>query len=464
MNRSARPHGANRQRDRARKKGARQGARARAFAALCVDFVIGQGRTLDQAFDEVLNDELPEQERSQIKALAFGTLRWHHRHQLIISELLERPLRARDKILESLLSVGLFELVEARQPGYAAVSAAVDASRLLKRERAAGLINAALRRFSRESSELLSHAVAHDEGRYVQVQWLIDRMRKDWPDHWSGALVASLEQPPMWLRVNAARTTPAQYRERLVAEAGVDATMHDAFPDALRLERPLPVASLPGFAAGEVSVQDAAAQLAADLLAPEPGMRVLDACAAPGGKTLHLLERSGGRLDLVAVDADESRNELVEDNLRRGGYDAEVLTEDVRNVESWAGGRAFDRILVDAPCSATGVIRRHPDIKFLRRAEDIRPLSERQFAILDALWSLLAPNGRLLYATCSMLRQENDVVVSRFLDAHPDAVEIEACPASASGCGVPFDGPGLQLLPGAADTDGFYYALMERRV
>jgi 16S rRNA (cytosine967-C5)-methyltransferase len=464
MNRSTRTQGANRPRARSRKSGGRQGARARAFAALCVDLVIGQGRTLDQAFDKVLNDELPEQERSQIKALAFGALRWHHRHQLIISELLERPLRARDKILESLLSVGLFELVEARQPGYAAVSAAVDASRQLKRERAAGLINAALRRFSRDSSELLSHALAHDEGRYVQPQWFIDRMRLDWPDHWHGALAASLEQPPMWLRVNVSRTTPAAYRERLIAEAGVDATMHDEFPDALRLERPLAVSALPGFAAGEVSVQDAAAQLAAKLLAPEPGMRVLDACAAPGGKTLHLLERTGGRLDLVAVDADASRNALVEDNLARVGYEAEVLTEDARNAQSWAGERQFDRILVDAPCSATGVIRRHPDIKFLRRAADIRALSERQFAMLDALWPLLAPNGSLLYATCSVLRRENDAVIGRFLDAHPDAIEIKACPEPALRCAVPIDGPGLQLLPGAADTDGFYYALMERKV
>ncbi|MBT8444126.1 MAG: 16S rRNA (cytosine(967)-C(5))-methyltransferase RsmB, partial [Gammaproteobacteria bacterium] len=334
----------------------------------------------------------------------------------------------------------------------------------LKRERAAGLINAALRRFARDSNELLSHALAHDEGRYVQPQWLIDRMRADWPERWSGALAASLEQPPMWLRVNASRTTPAEYRERLLAEAGVDATLHDAFPDALRLERPMAVSALPGFAAGDVSVQDAAAQLAADLLASEPGMRVLDACAAPGGKTLHLLERAGGQLDLVAVDADAARNTLVEDNLARVGYGAEVLTEDALKIEPWAGERRFDRILVDAPCSATGVIRRHPDIKFLRRAKDIRPLSEQQLAMLDSLWPLLAPNGRLLYATCSMLRQENDAVVSRFLDAHPNAAVIEAGPEPAMRCTVPFDGPGLQLLPGAADTDGFYYALMERKV
>jgi 16S rRNA (cytosine967-C5)-methyltransferase len=430
MSRTPNPGGA-RKRGRRPRRSADPGARSRAFAALCVDLVIGRGRTLDQAFGEVLNEELPDQERSQIKALAFGALRWHHRHQLIIAELLERPLRTRDKVLESLLSVGLFELVEARQPEYAAVSAAVDASRQLKRDRAAGLINAALRRFSRDSSELLSHALAHEEGRYVQPQWLIDRVREDWPEHWRAALAAALEHPPMWLRVNSARTSVAAYRERLLGETDIAAMTHDGFPDALRLERPLAVSALPGFADGDVSVQDAAPQLAADLLLPEPRMRVLDACAAPGGKAMHVLERTKGRVELVAVDVDAARNALLEQNLKRIGCEAEVVTADVTDTTSWAGNRRFDRILLDVPCSATGVIRRHPDIK--------------------------------LYATCSMLRQENDAVVRRFLDAHPDAAEVDPYPASVARHAVEFEGPGLQLLPGAADTDGFYYALMERK-
>jgi len=445
-----------------RSTGTREGARARAFAALAVDHVLDQGRTLDHAFDEVLSGDLPERERSQIKALAFGALRWHHRHRLIITELLERPLRARDRVLEALLSVGVFELIDARQPGYAVVSAAVDASRQLKRPRAAGLINAALRRFQRESGELLSHAVADEEGRFAHPRWLIERVRSDWPDRWQEVLTAALERPPMWLRVNSATTSRDEYARRLVGAADIRAEAQDGCPDALRLERALPVNALPGFAAGDVSVQDAAAQLAADLLAPRPGMRVLDACAAPGGKALHLLERAGGRLNLVAVDIDTVRNALVTENLQRAGYAAEVVAADVREAAAWANGRCFDRILVDAPCSATGVIRRHPDIKFLRRPADIEPLSRRQLDMLEALWPSLEPGGRLLYATCSILRQENDAVVQRFLARYPDAADVTG-PAPLALGAVEFAGPGIQLLPGAANTDGFYYALMERK-
>jgi 16S rRNA (cytosine967-C5)-methyltransferase len=442
------------------------GGRARALAALAVDHVLSGGRTLDDAFAQVLNDDIPQRERSQVKALAFGALRWHHRHRLIIGELLERPLRSRDRVLEALLSVGIFELIDARQPDYAAVSTAVDAARRLKRPRATGLINATLRRFGRESGELLSAALADETGRFAHPRWLIERMREDWPDQWDTALTAALEQPPMWLRINRARGTPAEYAERLERECGIDARTQDEFPDALRIRRALPVADLPGFADGDVSVQDAAGQLAADLLAPAPDMRVLDACAAPGGKAVHLLERSDGRLRLVTVDIDGDRNRLLEDNLRRAGYQADVLTADACDVDEWAAGRRFDRILVDAPCSATGVIRRHPDIKFLRRAADIDALSERQLAMLDSLWPLLETGGRLLYATCSVLRAENDAVVTRFLATHPDATIVDPeldGGADALSYSVDMAGPGIQLLPGSAGTDGFYYALMERK-
>lgn len=441
-----------------RRTGRNEGARARAFAALAVDLVLAKGKSLDRAFAEILTDELPHRERSRIRALAFGSLRWHHRHRLIIADLLERPLRSRDRILEALLSVGLYELIEARQPPYAAISAAVDASRQLGRQRASGLVNAALRRFQREQDALLSRALTVAEGRYSHPGWLIDQMRTDWPQRWGAALAAALAQPPMWLRVNRARTTRAEYAARLESETGIAADAPAAYPDALRLARALPVGSLPGFEDGDVSVQDAAAQLAADYLAAEPGMRVLDACAAPGGKTTHVLERAAGELDLVAVDADAARNELVRDNLRRTGFTAEVVTADLGEFAAGAGGRRFDRILLDAPCSATGVIRRHPDIKFLRRPEDIEAMAGRQLEMLDASWELLVPGGRLLYATCSVLRQENDAVVAQFVVAHPDATEVRLEAPDA----VDLVGAGLQLLPGTPDTDGFYYALMER--
>lgn len=438
------------------------GARARACAALAVDWVLARGRTLDQAFAEVLNDAFAERECAQIKALAFGALRWHPRHKAIIAELLERPLRARDKILEALLSVGLFELIAGRQPGYAIVSATVDASRQLKRPRAAGLINAALRRFQRESNELLRRALGDEEGRFNHPQWFIDAVRTDWPEHWQQILSAALLHPPLWLRVNASKTTPVAYARRLKTHTGIVASTQKGLPDALRLERAVPVTELPGFDDGLVSVQDGAAQLCADLLDVAPGMRVLDACAAPGGKSMHLLERCNGDLKLVAIDIDPERTKLLEDNLRRGGFAAQVLTTDVRDVAGWADGQRFERILIDAPCSATGVIRRHPDIKFLRRAQDIDALAQRQLDMLEVLWPLLAPGGRLLYATCSVLRTENDQVVRRFLSGHREAVEVRPLEGGARELATVCADPGYQLLPGPADTDGFYYALMER--
>jgi len=442
-----------------------RGAQTRAAAALAVDQVLSGGRSLDTALKSALSDRLSERDQALVKALAFGALRWHYRHRLLIGELLDRPLRSRDHVLEALLSVGLFQLLDTRQPGYASVSATVDATRLLQRPRASGLVNATLRRFQREQDDLLRRVLARDEGRYSHPQWLIDRLRSDWGDRAQDILTWALVQPPMWLRVNAARSDVAAIIEMLQSTAGVSATTLAGFSVAVCPAQPMPVSDLPGFADGLVSVQDAAAQLAAELLDAAPGMRVLDACAAPGGKTGHILERADGQLDLVAVDVAAERNELIAQNLGRLGYAAQLVTGDVLHTDAWLGdiegGSSFDRILVDAPCSATGVIRRHPDIKFLRRPEDIPTLAARQGDILDALWPLLKPGGRLLYATCSVLREENHDVAAAFLHRHADAIEIrpggivpEAVEAAS--------GPGYQLLPGPANTDGFYYALMER--
>jgi len=376
--------------------------------------------------------------------------------------LLQRPLRARDKILESLLSVGLFQLNDARQPEYAAVSATVEASRHLNRSRAAGLINAVLRRFQRERETIMGMVLEQDEGRYSHPQWIIDRLREDWPEYWSEILTAMLEHPPFWIRVNSHKSSRDNYALRLDNELGITAVTLPGFADALRLERPVMVTELPGFADGVVSVQDAASQLAADLLAPQPGMRVLDACAAPGGKATHLLERTRGQLNLVAVDTDPDRNALLQNNFDRLGYGAEVIAADVQSTESWSDGHLFDRILIDAPCSATGVIRRHPDIKFLRRARDIPMLAHRQLDMLNKLWPLLKPGGRLLYATCSLLMEENAGVVSRFLAQQMAAREIRPLQGQVLKMGLDRTNVGYQLLPGPAETDGFYYALMEK--
>jgi 16S rRNA (cytosine967-C5)-methyltransferase len=429
---------------------------------LAVDLVLRKGHTLERALREVVAAGGSSRDKSQIAALSFGALRWHHRHRLIIAGLLQRPLRARDKILESLLSVGLFQLSDARQPEYAAVSATVEASRHLNKPRAAGLINAALRRFQRERDTIMGMVLEQDEGRYSCPQWFIDRLRKDWPESWSEILTTMLEHPPFWIRVNSQKSSRDEYASRLNDELAVGAITLPGFQDALRLEHPLLVTKLPGFSDGVVSVQDAASQLAADLLAPEKDMRVLDACAAPGGKATHLLERARGRLNLVAVDVDPDRNALLQNNLERLGFSAEVITADVQLTESWSDGDLFDRILIDAPCSATGVIRRHPDIKFLRRAGDIPVLADRQLNMLAKLWPLLKPGGRLLYATCSLLKEENAGVVSRFLSQQTAAREIRPLHGQVLKVGLDRPGLGYQLLPGPSETDGFYYALMEK--
>lgn len=435
----------------------------RAAAASVVDQVLARGRTLDRALAGQINASRPSRDIAQIKALAFGTLRWHHRHRLIIARLLNKPLRAGDTVLEALLSVGLFQLIYPRQPQYAAVAATVEASRELKRGRAAGLINAALRRFQREREELLSSALEQEQGRFAHPQWFIDRLRNDWPAHWQGILESALAHPPLWIRVNSRRISRDDYLRRLRKEADIVAHSLQGFSDALRLDKSLTVTELPGFTEGLVSVQDAASQLAAELLAPEPGMRVLDACAAPGGKTGHLMERARGQIQLVAVEIDRARTRLLQENLQRLGHEVQIITEDALVPDNWWNGELFDRILVDAPCSATGVIRRHPDIKFLRRCEDIPKLAQRQNELLESLWPVVKPGGRILYATCSVLQQENTAVVSDFLGRHSDAIEIKPLRGGVLDTVKILPGPGYQLLPGAADTDGFYYALMQRQ-
>jgi 16S rRNA (cytosine967-C5)-methyltransferase len=265
----------------------------------------------------------------------------------------------------------------------------------------------------------------------------------------------------MWLRVNRRRLTRAAYLDALMAQ-GIGATAADSCPDAVRLATPMDVDQLPGFAVGDVSVQDAAAQLAAPLLDAHSRMRVLDACAAPGGKTAHILERTPDVGELVALDRSPERLTQVEDNLRRLGLEARIITGDAARPSGWWDGTPFERVLLDVSCSATGVIRRHPDIKLLRRAADVEALRQEQYSLLEALWPLLARRGRLLYATCSVLRAENQRVIGAFLAARSDAVEA-TLPSDLQVPGIRTPGePGLQILPGAAGMDGFYYACLER--
>ncbi len=427
------------------------GVAPRAQAARAVHAVRVQGRSLDDALAEAAT-EVALRDRPLLQALAYGTVRWHRRLAGFTDRLLTRPLQPRDAILADLLAVGLFQLEAMRVPPRAAVHATVAATEVLHRPRARGLVNAVLRRFQRERDSLVRAVDAQPAFRHAFPDWLYAALAEDWPEEVEALATASNAVPPMWLRVNAARGSREAYADRLAA-AGHAARSHPEAPEALCLETPAEVAALPGWAPGDVSVQDAAAQLAARLLAPAPGQRVLDACAAPGGKTAHLLETTPGVAELVALDVSPGRLAELERGLARLSLRARCLVGDAAHPAAWWDGRPFDRILIDAPCSATGVIRRHPDIKLLRRPEDVDRLVGLQAAILDALWPLLAPGGRLVYATCSVLRRENDSQIAAFLQRTPDAI-------LAPDSGV-ISRPGRQILTGETNMDGFYYACLQ---
>ncbi|HEX7079799.1 MAG TPA: 16S rRNA (cytosine(967)-C(5))-methyltransferase RsmB [Gammaproteobacteria bacterium] len=431
--------------------GATAGAAARAAAARAVARVVA-GASLDDALAAL--PPLPERDASLARALAFGACRWHHRLEWQASRLLDRPLPRRETTLAALIRVGLLQLQSMRVPDHAAVSATVEAARLVGAPRAKGLVNAVLRRFLRERAQLDAEMAAHPTALHSHPAWLIERIRADWPDDWPAILDANNAAPPMWLRVNLARTTRERYLERLEA-AGLRAERGPpppGAPAAILLAEPLPTARLPGFAEGEVSVQDASAQLAAELLDLAPGQRVLDACAAPGGKTAHALERCGALAELWAVDRDASRLDTVRATLTRLGLTAKakLVHGDAARPDEWWDGRPFDRVLLDAPCTALGVIRRHPDIKLLRKPDDVRRAAALQAELLAALWPLLRPGGRLVYATCTVLRAENGEQIERFLSATPDA-EITA------------GRPPFVTRPGEANRDGFYYACIDKQ-
>lgn len=436
------------------------GARTRAVAAEIVDAVVTHGKSLDAAI-AAQEPRVPAGERPMLRMLSYGALRNHWRIQEWIGQLVNRPLKKRDSVINALLAIGLFQLSDTRVPEHAAVSLTVDAARALRRPKLAGLLNACLRRFQRDA--LAAKEASSEEARWNHPQWLIDRLRHDWPDDSERILEANNTRAPMWLRANAVRQSAAQYRERL-AEVGIESELLDAVPDAIRLLEPQAVDDLPGFAAGDASVQDAAAQIAARWLMQDAPARVLDACAAPGGKSGHLAELGGENFDLTAVDSDAGRLERVRETHARLGLDATIVCGDASKPGEWWDGKPFDAILLDAPCSATGVIRRHPDIKLLRRAADIDDLSALQGAILGALWPLLAAGGRLLYVTCSVLARENDGVVQGFLAAREDAVEDTVLPSYNNRDLMRRKTCGYQVLPGTAGMDGFYYACIVRKV
>jgi 16S rRNA (cytosine967-C5)-methyltransferase len=436
----------------------KKGARVRAAAAEIINEVVSNGRSLDAAL-AAAEQSVADDDRALLRMLCFGTLRNHWRLKEWIDELLDRPLKKRDSVVNALLAVGLFQLTDTRIPDHAAVSQTVEAARVLRRPKHAGLLNAIFRRFKREALE--QKAAQSELAEFNHPAWLINALQQDWPNDWRDILAANNARAPMWLRVNSRQSSVAAYRQQLT-DQDIESTTLQGLDSGLCLAEPRPVSTLPGFEQGLVSVQDGAAQIAADWLYATGMQNVLDACAAPGGKSAHLMELGGPDLSLLCIDKDPERLIRVEENLGRLGLSATLQAADASNPDEWWNGKPFDGILLDAPCSASGVIRRHPDIKLLRRSSDIAGLAALQFALLEALWPLLAPGGRLLYATCSVLAAENDAVVARFLDATADARENDMLPNNNIRDVMRRKAHGYQVLPGTADLDGFYYACLEK--
>jgi len=391
-----------------------------------------------------------------VKELCFGVARWQLRLEQITRLLVRKPLKKKDGDILALIHIGLYQVLHMRIPAHAALAETVNATRVLGKPWASGLVNGVLRRFLREQETVLAEADKSDHVRLAHPAWLVDALHSAWPDRWQGVLEANNLHPPMCLRVNLKKTSRADYLA-LLGEASIGASKIPHTEAGVFLDQPMSTDALPKFRDGHVSVQDGGAQLAAGLMDLQAGHRVLDACAAPGGKTGQLMETAPGPIELAAVDIDDRRLKRVGENLDRLGFQAGLSAGDASQpIGDWAE-TLYDRILLDVPCSATGVIRRHPDIKLLRRADDIPALAATQARILDAIWPLLKPGGLLLYATCSLLPEENQLQVSRFLTRCPAA---RVRPIDAA-WGHPVE-PGHQTLPGESTMDGFYYACLEK--
>jgi 16S rRNA (cytosine967-C5)-methyltransferase len=422
--------------------------------------VLRDGVTLDSALLEVLaTADAPL--KSTIRSLAYGSVRGYFRHVAILGRISSAPVKSLELQVQAILSVALFELEDALTPQYAVVDAAVQTAKISGLARASGLINALLRRYLRERAAIDAEVARRPATRHAAPIWLADRFRADWPVRWTQLLAAGDTQAPMWLRVNSRMATAEQYLTRLTA-AGIEARIEARVPQAVVLKSPCEVHELPGFDAGLVSVQDLAAQCVQFPLALAPGLRVLDACAAPGGKTALMAEREAD-LTLVAVDQDAKRLARVRENLARGGLRAELIHADAAAPASWWDGQPFDRILLDAPCSALGVIRRHPDIRLRKSPAEIDKLPAVQGSLLRAAWSMLKHGGRLVYVTCTVTRSENRDVIGEFLGSCRDASIV----AASDWAGWPnfgeSDGYGHQILPGEAGADGFYYAALSKQ-
>jgi len=429
----------------------------RALAAKCCYAVIDQGRSL--------SDELPKQQdkligkdKGLLQEICYGVLRYLPELENDVRHLVQKPIKGKQRVFHFLLLVGVYQIRYMRIPDHAAVSETVAATKPLKNSHMKALVNAVLRSFLRaqdieSKQENKTDKNLPDPIKYNHPGWFIKKVQQGYPQQWQAILGANQKRPPMWLRVNQQHHTSAQY-QTLLLEADIEIASVEPNSQAIELAKPLDVAKLPGFEQGLVSVQDGAAQQAARLLDCQPNDVVLDCCAAPGGKTCHIIEQTPDIASMTAIDIEEARLTRVHENLARLNLTAEVIAADAAS-QDWWSGEQFDRILLDAPCSGTGVIRRHPDIKWLRKADDIDKLVILQQQILDNIWSLLKPGGTLLYATCSILPQENAQQISRFIEKNQDAQLIAITENNPD---TENNAIGWQLLPDAKNMDGFYYA------
>jgi 16S rRNA (cytosine967-C5)-methyltransferase len=416
-----------------------------------VDDVVQRGRSLDRATaDRLLS--LPNPAWGEAREISWGAVRWYYRYQPVLTKLFHRPLRKKDKILETLVLCGLYQLDHLDEPDYAVTYSTVETCRLLQREKACGLVNAVLRKYLQQNNE---NPACRAASWHSMPKWLIRALHIAWPAEWRNIAHACNEKPPLTLRINDKKCQPDDYLGRL-KELGLSGVKSPICRSAITLKQPHPVHQIPGFSAGDVSIQDAAAQLTPLFTGDLQGRAVLDACAAPGGKTCHLLEITKSQLSITSLDLPE-RTQKIEENLTRLGLKAKVISGDATHPEKWWDGNPFDCIIVDAPCSATGIIRRHPDIRIHRRETDIIEFSHRQLVLLQALWPLLNQGGRLVYITCSIIPAENDGVIAKFVETTLDA-QVKIVPLSI-GIATNY---GRQLLPQPGGSDGFFYAALDR--
>jgi len=430
---------------------------ARLITTQIIDQIIEEKITLSKALNNNASFKQAGKEKALIQEISYGTCRWYIQLEHILNELLEKRIKKKDSRLKYLMMIGLYQLRYMRIPSHAVVSETVNTCKKINMEWAKGLVNAILRRYIREADKLDELLNKTEKIKASHPDWLIEQLKQDWPDEWQSILDANNQRPPMYLRVNQLHQDRDNYLMKL-NELGIEAKPTLYSDHGILLDQARDVEQLPGFNEGKVSVQELAAQLSAELLDLKPGQNVLDACAAPGGKSAHILESQAEIKSLTVVEKDPNRAEKLSATLKRLNLGATTKVSDINDLEKWWDKEKFDRILLDAPCSATGVIRRHPDIKLLRTTEEVSNVCVLQETLLNTLWQTLKPNGLLLYVTCSILKQENSNQIKKFIANNSDCT-LKIIDAQ---WGVD-TGYGRQILTGQDNMDGFFYACLEKK-